>query len=398
MIRYLKKEEYGKCIPLWQEAFPEDSKKFTEYYFGKKLRGSRVLVKEEENGAVLAMAHLNPYKVMVRGHLYELPYIVGVATAAASRRQGHMRGILRKMLQDMYEDRTPFCYLMPVSRDIYRPFGFTCVFDQPLWKLGKEGKIAKRAGIRLDGECLEDRIQNREYLVQWMNRWLEARFEVYAVRSREYLDMLQAELDSEDGEVLGLFDYQGNLGGLQAVWGIGRREQRFLYCDREEWIEPGDEGRCGDAGRCGILEQSGRPSIMARITNAEAMAEAITVNDDCPCTRMEVFIRIHDSLVKGNDGLWRWNLGPDGSSLVREQEPDGPSLVCEQETDIHHDVPEIEDTLRSTEIMDISIDGLASWLFGYSGPDRVIAEEGGNLPFWTRYVRTLEGVFLDEVV
>ena len=35
MIRYLNKDEYGKCIPLWKEAFPEDSEEFLDYYFGK---------------------------------------------------------------------------------------------------------------------------------------------------------------------------------------------------------------------------------------------------------------------------------------------------------------------------------------------------------------------------
>ena len=34
MIRYLDKDEYGKCIPLWKEAFPEDSEEFLDYYFG----------------------------------------------------------------------------------------------------------------------------------------------------------------------------------------------------------------------------------------------------------------------------------------------------------------------------------------------------------------------------
>ena len=84
MIRYLGQEEYGKCLPLWQEAFPEDSQAFLGYYFNKKLPGSRVLVKEDGSGSILTMAHLNPYTVMVRRRRYRLSYIVGVATAASS--------------------------------------------------------------------------------------------------------------------------------------------------------------------------------------------------------------------------------------------------------------------------------------------------------------------------
>lgn len=143
MIRYLKKEEFDRCIPLWREAFPEDSQAFIDYYFGKKVSRSHILVKEHENdggsGRLLCMAHLNPYEVMVREKTYTLPYIVGVATAADSRHQGHMRDVLMKMFQDLHESGTPFCYLMPASPKIYEPFGFVYVFDQPVLKLAGHG-------------------------------------------------------------------------------------------------------------------------------------------------------------------------------------------------------------------------------------------------------------------
>ena len=45
MIRYLEKSEFGACRPLWQEAFPEDSRAFADYYFDKKILQSSVLVK-----------------------------------------------------------------------------------------------------------------------------------------------------------------------------------------------------------------------------------------------------------------------------------------------------------------------------------------------------------------
>ena len=89
MVRYLEKSEYGKCRPLWEEAFPEDSKSFADYYFSEKLPGSKVLA--IEGGKLLTMAHLNPYTISVNGKKWELPYIVGVATAADQRHKGYMR-------------------------------------------------------------------------------------------------------------------------------------------------------------------------------------------------------------------------------------------------------------------------------------------------------------------
>ena len=59
MIRYLEKSEFGACRPLWQEAFPEDSREFADYYFDKKLCQSAVLVKEDDTGRIVTMAHMN---------------------------------------------------------------------------------------------------------------------------------------------------------------------------------------------------------------------------------------------------------------------------------------------------------------------------------------------------
>lgn len=401
MIRYLNRDEYGKCIPLWKEAFPEDSEAFLDYYFGKKILDSQVIVKEDEGGKMLTMAHLNPYKVRVRDRMYVLPYIVGVATASDSRHQGHMRDVLVTMLQDMHEAHTPFCYLMPASPDIYRPFGFVYVFDQPVWTLREDAAAGVQAiGLRLDEAGEEEayvaaaevqteasgvamvemqaKASGRMDLSDWMNRWLGGRFQVYAERDSAYLQMLQAELDSEDGQVYGYLDGQGRLAALKAVWGKEKQEQRFLYCDRDEWIQAPED------------LPAAKPAIMARITDVAAMAEVISVNEDCPCPRMEVMIRIRDRLVDGNHGLWRWRLGTDGSRLER---------IGGIGTVEGFGIAEGgSDALVSTEVLELTVEQMTAWLLGYRPLDEIMEADSGEIPYWWRYVQPLKGVFLDEVV
>ncbi|MCC2818575.1 GNAT family N-acetyltransferase [Lachnoclostridium pacaense] len=401
MIRYLNRDEYGKCIPLWKEAFPEDSEAFLDYYFGKKILDSQVIVKEDESGKMLTMAHLNPYKVRVRDRMYVLPYIVGVATASDSRHQGHMRDVLVTMLQDMHEAHTPFCYLMPASPDIYRPFGFVYVFDQPVWTLREDAAAGVQAiGLRLDEAGEEEayvaaaevqteasgvamvemqaKAPGRMDLSDWMNRWLGGRFQVYAERDSAYLQMLQAELDSEDGQVYGYLDGQGRLAALKAVWGKEKQEQRFLYCDRDEWIQAPED------------LPAAKPAIMARITDVAAMAEVISVNEDCPCPRMEVMIRIRDRLVDGNHGLWRWRLGTDGSRLERIGR-----IGTVEGFGIAEDG---SDALISTEVLELTVEQMTAWLLGYRPLDEIMEADSGEIPYWWRYVQPLKGVFLDEVV
>ena len=119
------------------------------------------------------------------------------------------------------QDRKPFCYLMPASPDIYRPFGFRYIFDQPQYRLGSEAKeCLQRRELRLDGNLCSS-------LAGWMNHWLSSRYQVYALRDRDYMEMLQSELDSEAGSVYGWYDVSGSLQAFQAFWGREKQEQRF---------------------------------------------------------------------------------------------------------------------------------------------------------------------------
>lgn len=383
MIRYLTGEEKQTSRWLWQEAFPEDSQGFIDYYYKRKTADNRILVKEDEAGRLLSMAHLNPYRVMVKGRLWELNYIVGVATAADSRRQGHMRDMLGKLLLDLHDEGAPFCYLMPASEGIYLPFGFRFVFDQPLWQIKKrlpeetrrlELQLSEEAGTQAGTAAFGSEGEARDYLASWVNRWLDERFQVYAVRDREYMERLEEELDSEAGRVYGWYDGDGELKALQAFWGIGKREQRFLYSMEPDWVEPAKADKT--EGKSGSL----RPAIMARITNAARMMEAIGLNEEAPCSEMEVLIRIRDKLIPGNQGLWRWKLNGKGSCLI----PEPVGLAG--------------GSLFSTEVLDIDVATLTSWLFGYERLENLMGEQEEGPPWWCRFAEPIERLFLDEVV
>ena len=98
MIRYLEAEEKGRTRALWNEAFPEDSVSFGDYYYKEKTKDNRILVCEEE-GRIVAMLQRNPYAVSMRGDVRTCDYIVGVATSqgpyeepAADHAAGHAGG------------------------------------------------------------------------------------------------------------------------------------------------------------------------------------------------------------------------------------------------------------------------------------------------------------------
>lgn len=345
---YLGQEEKGRSRELWKEAFPEDSADFQEYYYKEKIKGNRIMVREED-GRIISMLHLNPYRIMVKNQIWRCDYIVGVATAAANRHKGHMRALLTEMFADMYQEGRQFCFLMPADERIYLPFDFTYIFDQPHWTL-RAGTDVVRVPYDLAQGSEHHPVQE---LADWMNTWLHKSYEVYAFRDEAYLEMLMKELLSEHGEMNLLYNEE-RLVGIECLWGQKEKEQRMFLCEAAYR----EEGKAAT------------PAIMARIVHLQNFIKVIRLKKGCERETLSVRLRVEDKLCPQNDGTWLWHLTGQGSVLEKMME----QSVSEADQEVG---------------ISITIAELTAWLFGYTAP-----EEGS----WTQWVQPLRGVYLDEVV
>lgn len=363
MIRYLETGEKMVCRSLWEEAFPEDSREFGDYYFAEKMKDNRVLVLEEE-GRIASMLHQNPYRLRVRDQVWQSDYIVGVATAEDRRHRGYMRQLLNRMMHEMWEEQMPFCYLMPADEAIYRPFGFVYIFDQPRWRLKGEETLTVRPLLPWKDSAGANRCL--AVLADWMDRWLDNRYEVYAVRDEAYLRRLLKELESEDGT----FDvlYHGEaMAGIRCEWGREQREPRLLMVNPQymEEIPPA------------------KPAIMARIICMEQFVKAVRLRNSVKAETLRILLQVEDPLIAENDGLWYWNLNREMSWLERYGQAGAEgTLMSAASLDTDGIMPEPD--------IRITVGELTGWLFGYRVPEA--AGKYGEL------VETLDGVFLDEVV
>lgn len=378
MIGYLNENEKNKSEILWKQAFPEDSESFDEYYFSQKIKGNRILAKEEDE-TIVSMAHLNPYLVQAGRRVWQSDYIVGVATDREKRHRGYMREILTRMMQDMYGEKMPFCFLMPADEKIYLPFDFTYIFNQPHWRL-KEGCSIHAVPWKESGKTLEE-------TAAFMEKWLSDRFDVYCRRDEAYVDLLLKELDSENGRLNLLFE-DGRLVGLESWWGIEKQEQRLLYCENGYTEE----------------EKAPTPAIMARIICMERFMEAICLKKDCVEKDMTVILSVEDRFLPQNQGVFLWHLNHETSWLERMNTDSANTETMNTDsenietvnTDLENTKTANTDssTIKAEQIpnnatLSMSISRLTSWLFGYS-------KETG--PEWMNKIQTLKGVFLDEVV
>lgn len=340
MIKYLTEAEKQDSRELWEEAFPEDSRAFDDYYYKEKVEKNRILALVEEPGQIQAMIQMNPYLVQAGGFRWTVDYLVGVATRKEKRHRGYMRRLLQQMMEDMRAASMPFCFLMPAAEAIYRPFGFTYIFDQPRWKLrpSAENRLRRKEASSMAAEA-----------AGWMTDWLQNRYQVFAVRDEAYVKILLAELASEDGVLEALYDGE-RLSGFQADWGWNKKEQRLLYADAfyiEETAEP-------------------KPTIMARIITPEECVKPICLKEG-ELEELKVNLWLEDPLLPQNQGLWLWHLNHETSWLERAEIPVSGGASAK-----------------------LTITELTSWLFGYSVPETVRELD--------EKIETLQGVFLDEVV
>ena len=341
MIRYLEQEEKMITRKLWEEAFPEDSQNFVDYYYKEKMKDNRVLVFERE-GQVVSMLHRNPYRISLRGTEKTCDYIVGVSTSIEERGKGRMRSLMLSVLRDMQEDRQPFTFLMPARASLYTPFDFRYIYDQTRWVL-RYNKDIKRVPYQA-GTLTED-------LAQWQSAWLKRQYDVYTVRDESYMKRMDMELASEGGEIRLIYDDDWFV-GMESEWGLKEREMRYLYT--------GEKYRS---------EASVKPAIMARIVCLPEFMKHIRLTEDCPHEKLILEIGVNDLFIPQNQGAWLWKITKSGSEFIQESR-----------------------FISKGKMAIFTIAELTEWLFGYHQPEQV-----KNLPNW-EYIDTFHNIFLDEIV
>lgn len=381
-IRYLETFEKNETLPLWNEAFPEDRQQFLDYYYKEKTKDNRILAAWEESSdkaKIVSMLHRNPYRLLIDGRAVDSDYVVAVATSKSKRHQGLMSRLLARMAADMYQDKMPFCYLMPADQRIYEPFGFAYIYDQEHWRLKESAQMQ----LKKQKLCL----CHAGMAAEWMEQWLMKQYEVFAFRDEAYVKRLMLELESEQGWMEFLYhetDFQTNstdeafsanqslccstdiakiITGIQCWWGTEKTEQRMLLCP-EQYREP---------------EKSPSPAIMGRIIHLECCLELVHLRSDCPADEMEVILHVKDSLCPQNQGSFLWILNKQGSRLFRQEKDQNLLSVKYQ--------------------INLSISTLTQWIFGYQDlPEEAVVNEPGRPSGWHRQIAVWKNVFLDEIV
>lgn len=363
VLTYLDAEDKDETKHLWHMCFPEDSESFIEYYYKEKTKDNEILVKKD-NGLLISMVQYNPYVVKLRGRLWKLDYLVGVATEESRRREGHFRDVFVKMLHDEEAAGKPITYLVPVNPAVYAPMGFTFIGNVASYELTEEAKKT------LTRTVCQDTPEDCGRAAVYMEQWLGARYEMYTRRDAAYVSRLIKELASENG-TLEFLEQDGRLVGLDAYWGWEVREHRLLYAEDAYTVKTGE-----------------KPWNMARLTNIGALLAAFGLKQaeqqGEEKRMLTLGIRMNDPILEMNNGEFVWTIGENGSSLkVRKPEPD--TCGCTENVSVW---------------LETKPEELVSWLFGSQKAEEIWGGQFENkeLAEILAQVDTVNGVYLDEIV
>lgn len=328
-----KAVENQRARKLYEEIFDEDSPAFVDYYFRVKAAENEIFVVENEKQEILATLHLNPYEMMFCGEKVKTNYIVAVATRADCRHQGMMRSLLQASLQEMYQRKETFTWLMPAAEAIYRPFGFRFIYEKN--KMTVTADVLRRAEtdenwqIHSDQEvsgdifCEEAKKEDLAELACFAEKQLSKLAEVYTVHDIAYFEQRMQEVGCEGGRLVLIRNENRICGYFLALkkdreaWEIVVEDavQKKAFPAVLHWFGASEE-KCTFTAFPQIWEQYARsenvPAIMGRIVHLERFVCCLKIKKE-----QEWKIRLTDSLIPENNGYFIIKTGIEGGSLIR---------------------------------------------------------------------------------
>lgn len=386
----LAKRERKKARKLWKEVFEEDTEKFLNYY-DRYVANHNQIMGEKEGEELVSMVQLNPYRVRMGETEADSYYIVAVATRESCRHQGRMRRLLTEALQQMYQEKIPFTFLMPAYESIYFPFDFVTVYRQSMLTCG-----AVIPGSNDNSwHCVPCQKEQIPELVAWSNCFLKQYSQISTVRSEEYYARIWKEQESMNGQILLFYEGSQMKGycftgyeGSGEAWEIAVEEKKQTGIDNRaasdsqavanrkaaealtHWF--GEHGQL-PMRICGFLpdtciegiplnEMTYRPMTMVRIVNLEEFVSHLRAKKP-----VQFALCIKDPIIPENCGVFCFELGRECSSLTRIT----------------------EDMVQSDlKIPEITISELAAALYGVERNEKIPQSD----------ICLMEQVYLNEIV
>ena len=341
-VRRLEPEERGKTRTLWEEVFTEDTKAFLDYYYYIKTKDNQIYVVEQDD-RICSMLQLNPYRLKIEEGCFPSAYIIAVATKEEYRGRGFMGALLRKSLEDMYEAKVPFTFLMPAAEAIYTPYDFRFIYSQNTGQLEYSfSGEAEWKGNGVNTQLAADAaLWNAGEMAEFFNRCFAGCWQVYAERDEAYYQTMILEQQSEKGGVRLIRD-GGALVGMYAYAaedGLEIREPLYLPKYRDAFLfsvnelaasvyktlqNPPESGKIKVYGCPDDIKEDEKTVIMARIICLKEFLSALRVQEELS---VDCSFAVIDPIIRQNSRVWKLVSCPGEAGLTAGETEDSEGVL-----------------------------------------------------------------------
>lgn len=212
---------------LWSYAFNGDEP-FASWYFNNYYNPDNALCCWRGQH-LLAVLHLHPYQIYVRGAVVPVSYIVGVATDPTARRGGLTGTLLNRALAWMRECNRPLSILMPFKAGFYYPYDWQLCYHHLKYRLLLEDL---RPLARPSGELVPVGLSDWEQLADVYTSFVKDKHG-YVVRQQTEWRHLLSELKNDQGHAYLLTFNERPVGYIFYTLQAGQIIVRELaYCDQ----------------------------------------------------------------------------------------------------------------------------------------------------------------------
>lgn len=118
-----KNQIIEKQIKLYKEAFPEDSKKYVDYFFSSKIKEALVIY-DTDHDSFKSLLYLFSKQAIINDQSFNIPFIVAAATFLEHRGREIFKKVMIKTLKKLQEENIPFCALYPFKHSYYKKYDF----------------------------------------------------------------------------------------------------------------------------------------------------------------------------------------------------------------------------------------------------------------------------------
>lgn len=177
MARLAEPKDFPYLKEAWSVCF-HDSPAFVDWNFRRNFSLTDTVVAEAE-GRPVSNLQLMPHQIRLRGTVYPVNYVSGVATLPAFRRRGLVRELFAFAFPQMARRGEPISLLVPFSYPFYEKFGYKQCYQRirrwtdALPQGERAGAAALNAGLiaRLDGIYMEAMKGRTGYVLRTEETW-----------------------------------------------------------------------------------------------------------------------------------------------------------------------------------------------------------------------------------